>query len=79
MSGVSCFFLFSFRRLFPLPGALSGVSLTGARFSDRIRSKGGRLYPKRLCRPTLQLAAENNTYLCIRKREQATGRMNVFV
>ncbi len=58
MSGVSCFFLFSFRRLFPLPDALSGVSLTNARFLDRIHSKGGRLYPERLCRLTLQLSVE---------------------
>ena len=58
MSGVSCFFLFSFRRLFPLPDAFWGVPLTDARFSDRIRSKGGRLYLKRLCRSTLQLSVE---------------------
>ena len=75
---VSYFFLFSFSRLFPLPDALSDVSLTNARFSDRIRSKGGRLYPERLCRPTLQLSVENNTTFVSGQREQATERIDLF-
>jgi len=31
------------------------------------------LYPKRLCRPTLQFSAENNAYLCIRIAETGDG------
>ena len=52
---VQAVFLFSFRRLFPLPDAFRGVPLTGARFSEGIRSEGGRLHPKRLCPPDLAL------------------------
>ena len=57
---------------------LSDVSLTDARFSDRIRSEGGRLYPERLCRPTLQLSAENTPIFASGQREQVTERINLF-
>ena len=72
-------FLFSFRRLFPLPDAFRGVPLTGVRFSDGIRSEGGRLHPKRICPPDLALLKSCTTTFATGLREQATGRMDLSV
>ena len=57
MFRVSCF-LFSFSRLFPLPDTFSGVLLTNARFSDRIRSAKRKIVSGTARRPTLQLSVE---------------------
>ncbi len=75
---VSCFFLFSFSRLFPLPDAFPGVSLTNARFSDRIRSVKRKIVSGTVLPLDLAVVRGNIPTFVSGQREQVTERINLF-